>query len=983
MKKFLKFLGIGLGVFLLLLILLPILFKDKIATEVKKAMDENLDAQVLFNPEDVSLSLISSFPRFTFSVRNFGIINKAPFEGDTLVFAESFETGIDLLSVIGGGQIRIRKITLDKASIHVFILADGRANYNITRPSPPAEEKKPAEATAFSLRIDSWELKDLNLDYVDASSGTMAAVHGLNHEGSGDFTQDLVDLKTKTTIKDLSATFDSVNYLRHRTFNSELAMAWNQKEMKGSFGENFVELNAFRFGFSGDLNLGGEKPEFNLKFNSPQSDLKGLISLIPAVFTKGFGDLKAEGKMQFEGHLKGTYDSLSLPDFGFALKVEQGKIQYPNLPKNIEKLNLDLKLNHAQGSLELLQTNLKNFSFQLGSNPFAASGTVVGVTAPAVDVKAKGALNLAEILSAFPVEGLDLRGLLNLDILAKGQYNPAASQFPTLRADLALKQGYAKTKDFPEALEGLEFNLSASNPDGKPASTAVDLRALHFAMAGEPFDVKAIVRNLDNITYDVAAKGGIDLEKITKIFPIEGMTLTGKVKADLKTSGNMADVDAKRYDKLPTAGTVELAGFTYSSSDLKKPISISTALARFNSKEMNLETMKMTIGESDFQFQGQIREYLPYIMRNETLKGVLKLQSAKLNANELMTLTGEEAPPADPKAEQPMAASELPANIDFSFSSDIKTLRYDNLILENARGSILLKGGILSMKGLQFNTLDGSIGMDGTYDPRNVSRPAFAYQLDMKNISVSKAYQAFKTIKTMAPVAKNIEGKFSTVFNIEGNLDKQMSPDMPSMNGGGTIRLNEGKVRDLSITKGINTLAKTNLPTEADLKDLVVKCKVKNGQVEFEPFDVKAGSQVVTISGSNGLDGTVDYRMKTSVPAGAAGAAVASALSSFTGKALSTPQNVKFEMAATGPGTSPKYRIVKVDAGDSKDQAKAAVNDKINQAKAEAEAKARAEADRLKKEAEDKAKAEAERLKKEAENKAKDEVNKLKKKLRF
>jgi hypothetical protein len=235
----------------------------------------------------------------------------------------------------------------------------------------------------------------------------------------------------------------------------------------------------------------------------------------------------------------------------------------------------------------------------------------------------------------------------------------------------------------------------------------------------------------------------------------------------------------------------------------------------------------------------------------------------------------------------------------------------------------------------------------------------------------------------MAPVAKNIEGKFSTVFNIEGNLDKQMSPDMPSMNGGGTIRLNEGKVRDLSITKGINTLAKTNLPTEADLKDLVVKCKVKNGQVEFEPFDVKAGSQVVTISGSNGLDGTVDYRMKTSVPAGAAGAAVASALSSFTGKALSTPQNVKFEMAATGPGTSPKYRIVKVDAGDSKDQAKAAVNDKINQAKAEAEAKARAEADRLKKEAEDKAKAEAERLKKEAENKAKDEVNKLKKKLRF
>lgn len=983
MKKFFKYLGISLGVFVLLLLILPFLFKDKIATEVKKAMDENLDAQVILNPDDVSLSLISSFPQFTFSVKNFGIINKAPFEGDTLVFAESFETGIDLLSVMGGGQIRIRKIGLDKARIHVFILPDGRANYNITKPSEPAKEEAPAESTSFALKIDSWELNDLNLDYIDASSGTMAAVYGLNHSGSGDFTQDLVDLKTKTSIKDLSVTLDSVNYLKHRTFNSELAMNWNQKEMKGSFGENFLELNAFRFGFSGDLNLGGAKPEFNLKFNSPQSDIKGLISLIPAVYAQGFEDLKAEGKMQFDGHLKGTYDSLSLPEFGFALKVDQGKIQYPNLPKSIEKLNLDLKLNHAQGDLEQLQTQLKNFSFQLGSNPFAMSGTVAGVSLPNVDVKAKGALNLAEILAAFPVEGLDLKGILNLDVLAKGTYNQAAGQFPTVQAALALKQGYAKTKDFPEALEGLEFDLSASNPDGKPASTAVDLRTLHFAMAGEPFDVKAKIRNLDNIAYEVAAKGGVDLAKITKIFPIEGMSLSGKVKADLTTSGTMADVDAKRYDKLPTSGTMEVAGFTYASPNLNKPVEISTARARFNSKEMNLETMQMKIGESDFAFQGQIRDYLPYIMRNETLVGVLKLQSANMNANELMALTGEEAPPADPKAETPMSASELPANIDFAFSSDIQKLKYDNLLLENAKGSILLKNGVLSMKGLQFNTLDGSIGMDGSYDPRNVNRPAFAYKLDMKSVSVAKAYEAFNTIRTLAPVAKNIQGKFSTQFSMEGFLTKQMTPDMPSLNGGGTIKLNEGKIKELGIAKGINSLAKTSLPTETDLKDLFVKCKVKNGRVEFEPFDVKAGGQTVTVSGSNGLDGTVDYRMKTAVPAGAAGTAVASALSSFTGKALTAPQNVKFEIAATGPGSSPKYRIVKVDAGDSKDQAKAAVNDKINQAKAEAEAKARAEADRLKKEAEDKAKAEAERVKKEAENKAKEEMNKLKKKFRF
>jgi len=275
--------------------------------------------------------------------------------------------------------------------------------------------------------------------------------------------------------------------------------------------------------------------------------------------------------------------------------------------------------------------------------------------------------------------------------------------------------------------------------------------------------------------------------------------------------------------------------------------------------------------------------------------------------------------------------------------------------------------------------------MDGQYDPREITRPSFNFLMDMKGISVAKAYSAFNTVRVMAPAAKNVEGKFTTLLKIGGLLDKTMHPEMSTLNGGGVVKIKEGKVKDLDIMKGINSVAKTKLPAEASLQDLFIKVEIKDGRVNFEPFDVRAGGQTVNISGSNGLDGTIDYLLKTSVPAGSAGTAVANALSSFAGKTITSPKDVKFDIAATGPGKSPKYRIVKVDAGsgEAKNQAKAVVNDKINQAKAEAEAKARAEADRLKQEAEAKAKAESERLKKEAEDKAKNELNKLKKKFRF
>jgi hypothetical protein len=269
------------------------------------------------------------------------------------------------------------------------------------------------------------------------------------------------------------------------------------------------------------------------------------------------------------------------------------------------------------------------------------------------------------------------------------------------------------------------------------------------------------------------------------------------------------------------------------------------------------------------------------------------------------------------------------------------------------------------------------------YNPNDVQKPIFDFDMDLKQISISKAYTTFNTLQAMAPAAKGVDGRFSSLFRLKGNLTPQMTPDLPTVNGGGTIKISEGQIKDIKLVAGINSLLKTNYPTKADLKDIAIKTSIKDGRVFFEPFDIVAGGQKINLSGSNGLDGTIDYVIKSAVPAGAAGAAVGNALSSLLGKPISTPKEIKFEIGATGSAAAPKYKILKVDAGSSKEQVKSVVSEKFDQAKAEAEAKAKAEAARLKAEAEAKVKAETDRLKKDVEQKAKDELKKLKDKFRF
>ena len=65
-KKIFKILGIIFILLLAAIIVLPMVFKDDIIAKVKEEINNNVNAQVDFG--DFDLSLISSFPDFTFSI---------------------------------------------------------------------------------------------------------------------------------------------------------------------------------------------------------------------------------------------------------------------------------------------------------------------------------------------------------------------------------------------------------------------------------------------------------------------------------------------------------------------------------------------------------------------------------------------------------------------------------------------------------------------------------------------------------------------------------------------------------------------------------------------------------------------------------------------------------------------------------------------------------------------------------------------------
>ncbi|MBC7389507.1 MAG: AsmA family protein [Opitutaceae bacterium] len=976
MKKVLVVLLAVLVFIFIALFSIPFLFKDKIKAAVDKSIAKSVNAKVYYEAENFSLSLIKHFPNVSVNLKQFGVINNAPFEGDTLANIGEFDLVVDIMSVISGDKMKIKSVYLDQPNLFVQVTKGGLASWDIMiASSDTTKSAEPEAASDFSLSIDSWEIKNGNLVYNDAASPLYAKVVNLNHSGSGDLKSDIFDMATKTKADEVTVVFDSIPYLNKVKLDADMTMNMDMKNSKYTFKDNKFLINAFAFGFDGSVATPIDNSLiFDIKFAAKETEFKNILSLVPGIFTKDFDKLKTEGVVAFDGYYKGiAKDSTQSPGFGLNLKIDKGMFQYPDLPTAVTNVFCDLMVDNKDGIIDNIIVDLKKFHMDMGPNPVDARAYMAGLTNMKLDADVKAKLNLADIQKVYPVDGIDMKGLFALLVNAKGVYNKKEKKMPTVTANMNLTNGYVKSKDFPKPLENLNMSADVANPTGVLNDTKVQLNKLSLLLDGEPLNASGNFSNFDDVNYDVKVNGIIDLGKMTKIFPLDSMSLAGKIIADIATKGKMSQVTGGKYDQLTTSGKMDFKAFEFKSFALPQGFKITDGSLNFTPEKVNITKLNGFLGKSDIDINGYVANYMGYLFSNGTIKGQMNFASNTFNVDEWMMKDPKAPKPAEPTKKEATKPVEIPKTIDFVLSSTINKVIYDKFDITNLKGDIIIKDGALNMRQIALNMLDGSFVINGGYDSKVISKPLFNFDLDMKSVSISKAFNAFNAIQAFAPAAKDIEGNASMKFKINGDLDQGMSPVMSTLNGGGLINILNAVIKNNNMLGKIADLTKNESLRHPSLQNTLLQAEIKDGRAFVKPFDLKAGDYTANIGGSQGLDGTLDYVMKMDVPGGAITQAASSIASQF-GLALDPAEKITMNFKIGGTSSNPKIVPTGVSTSGKgktntqtqiKEQVQKQVEQKVDEVKKQAEDRAKQEAERIRKENEDK-------VKKDAEDKLKD-----------
>ena len=751
-KKVLRIFAIVLLLFVALLFAIPLFLQAKFADILKNKVNQNINATLDF--EDAQLSLIKSFPNAYMGLKEVSLVNKVPFEGDTLFAADAVALDMSLTELFKSADepIAIKKLVLDGAKVHIHVNAEGNANYDIAKESGADTEAVATDASDnFLLNLESYEINNATIAYDDVGSGMHLLLSEMYHSGTGNLSLEKSELDTKTNAY-VSFQMDSIKYLNNNTVALDALVGIDLAENKYSFLENKAMVNQLPLVFDGFVKVNEDNQEVDITFTTPSSDFKNFLAVVPEAYATNLDGVKTTGNFEVDGEFKGIVDEEHIPAFAIKINSQNASFKYPDLPKAVEQVFIDAEINNETGITEDTYVAIDRLSFQI---------------------------------------------------------------------------------------DGDKFNLNSKIQD-----------------------------LLGNTKVNLHADGAINLANLSNAYPMpEDYGLSGLLSADFTTTFDMASLENHQYQNTQTNGQASLTGFHYQTEELKNPVAISKAALTFNPTTVSLDAFEGKSGQTDFKASGTLTNLLGYVFNDENIEGHFALESNTFAVSDFMVAETLE----DGEAETTPQTSErikIPSFLDCTIDAVAQTVYYDDLILKDVSGRLLVKDETVILENLTSSIFDGTLGLNGSVSTKE-EISTFDLGMGIDGFKISESFQAMAMFKVLAPVANALQGRLNSDIKFSGNLDDDMTPSLGSLSGDLLAELLSAELstKNATMLTALDNQLDFIKLRELDLKDVKTTLSFDDGKVNVKPFTLDYKDIAIEVSGSHTFDMQLQYQAKLDVPA--------------------------------------------------------------------------------------------------------------------
>lgn len=433
--------------------------------------------------------------------------------------------------------------------------------------------------------------------------------------------------------------------------------------------------------------------------------------------------------------------------------------------------------------------------------------------------------------------------------------------YPALDIRMFVKDATFQYEGAPEKIEQISLESQITKPQGDLDSLVINIPNAYARIENNPVNFRLnLIHPVSDPEFDAGFDGKIDFTKLSNVIAMDSLEMKGMLEGKLAVKGKMSAIDQQNYNEVNSNGTFSFNNFSIKTPSITRPVEVSSGTVKVVNTEILLSAFKGKTGQSDFQLDGKLSNYLPYFFLDKTLKGDFTLKSNYLNFDELAGLMAEKdsskVTPADS-----LVAFQVPANIDMTFRSQIGRASFDKMDIRNIDGLITVRNKILDLEKLNMDMLDGKLTIDGSYKSNKENKPEFDFNVQASSFQIPAAYKSFSMMQRYVPIASRSQGEISTQINFKGQFDEKLNIIPASLNGTGLFNTKNLQIVNSPVFEQIKEIIKSEKLKNVKVDDFTARFKMENGNINMNPFQTKIADQQVAISGSLSVERILNLAM--------------------------------------------------------------------------------------------------------------------------
>lgn len=492
---------------------------------------------------------------------------------------------------------------------------------------------------------------------------------------------------------------------------------------------------------------------------------------------------------------------------------------------------------------------------------------------------------------------------------------------PSFTMDFEMKNGEYSLKNYPFFLHKISLKGDLRNGKGRNfEDTEIQISEFNGLTNKGDITAQFNITNLNKYYLQGVFDWTWNLEEVSSYFKESPFSeLRGILKATTKYNGNFSfDKKFKNYflnsSHQSNAKFIDVS-FNYKDSPLR--FNIKNMLCSFDNNMIDISSSQATINDSDFDFQGKIKNFIGYLLDSE------KLFEVNGDLNSIYTKFDEVVTIKDINNNKTSGEYTFPHWIRFSLKTRIENLGISNFITSNINGDLQYIPGKLEIRDMKLNSLNGNVLIDNLkFYETNWNYIKLDGKIEVEGINIRNGFSAFNNFGQDFIQDRHLKGLADAHIELSSGWKSGFVFDEAALKLKSHMIIKKGELNKFKPLKSLSSFINVDDLKNVQFSTLENTIEIENRKITIPAMEIKSSALSVYLEGTHTFDHKINYQIKL----------LLSEILSSKFRKKNTNINEYGEMKKNAEGFSAVYLTMTGNTDDPKiNFNKIAINEKVSE----------------------------------------------------